>query len=250
VSPVRFHRLKLIARSPQHYLGYSEEQAVHLERGEAFHSVVLGGKRVTFYPGPVRRGKEYEAFAGANPGALILTRTEYDKVMPMAEAVLKHGLAMEVLAGKHEVEVAWSYLGRQCGSRIDCIGPEGAWVTELKSTRDASLGRFQWQALRMGWNAQLAFYGEAVRASGLGKPAAHFVVAVESAPPHVVAVRRLTDRALDQGRRAFRLWFERLLVCEASDHWPGYCEDIEDLDHPIEDDVGLVFPGDDDAEAA
>jgi len=254
MKPVRISRLKRMGQSPAHYRGAEDMDEYHLERGDAVHSIVLGGKKVVAYPGPVRRGKEFEAFRAAHPGEIILTKAEEAKANAMAEAVMRHGPAVEVLAGRAEVELDWKFLGRACQSHIDVLEPRGRHITELKTTRCAAKSAFEWQALKLGYNAQVAFYDEAVRSSGLGRPEAHYFVAVESAPPYVVAVRRLTDRALEQGRRAFRLWFERLLACEAADHWPGYCEAIEDHDNPVEDDLDLVFPAeandDDDAEAA
>jgi hypothetical protein len=59
---------------------------------------------------------------------------------------------------------------------------------------------------------------------------------------------RLTARALEQGQRSYRLWFERLLTCEAADAWPAYCESVVDLDVPDEE-TDLVF-GSSDAEVA
>lgn len=250
MKPVRLSRLKLIGRSPAHYKGAEDQDEYHLERGDGLHSVLLGGKKVMAYPGPVRRGKEYDAFVRDNPGALILTKTEEAKVSAMAAAVRRNPVAMSVLKGQHELEVDWTLLDRPCQSHIDVLGPGGRYITELKSAKSSKPLDMMWQAMKLGYNAQLAFYDEAVRTLGLGAPEAHYVVAVESAPPFVVTVLRLTDRALDQGRRAFRLWFERLLACEAADHWPGYCEAIEDLDLPVEDDVELVFPAADEEEAA
>lgn len=252
MKPVRISRLKRIGQSPAHYKGAEDMDEYHLERGDAVHSIVLGGRKVVAYPGPVRRGKEFDAFAAAHKGDIILTKAEEAKANAMAEAVLRNTNAVEVLAGITEVEIDWSLLGRRCQSHLDVLGPHGKHITELKTTKCAAKTAFEWQALKLGYNAQVAFYDEAVRSSGRGQPEAHYFVAVESAPPYVVAVRRLTDRALEQGRRAFRLWFERLLTCEAADHWPGYCEAIEDHDNPVEDEVELVFPAaaDDDAEAA
>ncbi|HYF25325.1 MAG TPA: hypothetical protein VD931_06265, partial [Baekduia sp.] len=50
---------------------------------------------------------------------------------------------------------------------------------------------------------------------------------------------RLTSRALEQGERLWRLWFERFQVCEQSGYWPAYAESVVDLDVP--DDVELTF---------
>lgn len=251
MKPVRISHLKQMGRSPAHWKGAEDSETYAMERGGALHSVLLGGKPVTFYPGPVRRGKEYDAFAKAHAGEIILTAGDYHKVTMMATSVRANPHAMNVLLGRHEVEVDWSFLGRACQSHVDVIGPDGRWVTELKSTNDASLNRSQWQALRMGWYTQLAFYDEAIRRANLGAPEAHYIVMVEQAPPYVVAVRRVTPRALLEGTKAWRLWFERLLACEAADHWPGYCEEIEAMDWPVEEDLDLVFPdAADDQEAA
>jgi PDDEXK-like domain of unknown function (DUF3799) len=245
-DPVRFSRLKAMAKSPMHYRAAVDKDTTALERGGALHAVVLGGAQVMAYPGPVRRGKEWDAFEAAHAGAIILTRTEYDKVMPMAEAVLACPLAAEVLKGRKEVELDWSFLGRECQSHVDLLSADWDWIAELKSCESADPVAFIWKAQRYHWPAQLAFYSEAVVQLGHRIPSAHLIVAVESAPPHPVTVLRLTDRALDQGRKAFRLWFERVLCCEAADEWPPYAQSVVDLDTP-NDEPDLVFG---DAEAA
>ena len=238
--PVRFTNLKLMALSPAHYLEAAQKDTGSMERGRALHSLVLGGAPVLAYPGKVRRGKEYDAFVAANTNAQVLTKSDYAKVEGMAASVRAHKVAMRVLAGQHEVELDWQFMGRKCQSHIDVVGGGGEWVTELKSAVSSNPDRFAWQSHRMAYNAQLAFYWEAVLQSGLGVPRDAFVVAVESSAPYVVTVMRLTGRALDLGRRSFRLWMERLLGCEAANEWPGYVQDIVPLDVP-EDEPDLVF---------
>lgn len=237
---VRFSRLKLMALSPAHYLEAAQRETYSKERGSALHSLVLGGKRVLAYPGKVRRGKEFDAFVAANTNAQILTKSDYARAEGMAASVRRHKRAMQVLAGQHEVELDWKFLGRDCQSHIDVIGGGGEWVCELKSAVSSQPDRFAWHAKKFAYNAQLAFYWEAVLQSGLGVPRDAFVVAVESAPPYVVTVMRLTGQALDLGRRSFRLWMERLLGCEAANEYPGYAQDIVPLDIP-DDDAPLVF---------
>jgi PDDEXK-like domain of unknown function (DUF3799) len=241
-APVRFTHLKLMALSAAHYLEAARKETGSMERGTALHSLVLGGKQVLAYPGKVRRGKEYDAFVAANTNAQILTASDYGRAAGMAEAVLRNRQAMEVLAGQHELEIDWTCLGRKCQSHLDVLGGGGQWITELKSAVSSNPDRFAWQSQRMAYNAQLAFYWEAVLQSGLGVPRDAYVVAVESSAPYVVTVMRLTARALDQGQRSFRLWLERLLGCEAANEWPGYAEGIVPLDVP-EDDAELVFGG-------
>ena len=243
MDPVRFSRLKLMSRSPAHYAAYEQEETASIEKGRALHALVLGGPRVVCYPGAVRRGKEYEAYAEKFSDALILNRSDYASAMGMAEAVKAHPRAMELLQGSPEVELDWSFLGRACQSHIDVVGSD--YLTELKSTRNCHPDRFKWQARQLGYHAQLAFYDEAVRFSG-SEPRAHYIVAVESSAPFVVTTLRLTDRMLDEGRRLVRLWMERLLACEAAGAWPGYCESTVDLDVP-EDDAELTFADEEEA---
>lgn len=237
---VHFSRLKLLSRSPAHYLAAQGKNTYAMERGSALHSLILGGAEVIAYPGKQRRGKDWESFKADHPGAIILTRTESSKTFAMAASVRSHKLAMSVLEGQHEVEVDWTFLGRDCQSHVDVIGAD--YVTELKSTADAQPDRFNWHARRMWYLAQLAFYDSAVRTKGLCQPKAHYIVAVESAPPFVVEVFKCTERAIEHGHKTIRLWFERLLSCESARTWPGYCQSIVPLDVPEEED-DLIYSG-------
>lgn len=239
--------LKLMGRSPAHYLGAVDRDEYYLERGTASHSLLLGGDRVIPYPGAVRRGKDWEAFEAANSDATILTKGEYEKVKNIADAVRRDPVASDLLGltGRddvaHELTIEWSYLGRPCSSRLDVVGRNR--VVELKVVADASPQRFMWQCVRMGWFAQLDFYNHAATAKGgYLRERDLYIVAVESAPPHVTACYRLDDSAIEHGRKSWRLWFERLLQCEEAKHFPGYCESIMRLSAPDEDDAGLVFP--------
>ena len=73
---------------------------------------------------------------------------------------------------------------------------------------------------------------------------------MESAPPHCVVVYDLSDEMLTMGRQRARALLEQLLVCEASDEWPGYAQSPIVLDVMEQDgDAGLDF-GDAEQEAA
>jgi hypothetical protein len=242
LEPVRFSNLKLMALSPAHYRAAADKETYAMERGRALHSLVLGGPRVIPYPGKTRQGKDWAAFQAANDDAQILTSGEYAKARGMADAVRANRHAMDLLEGQHEVEIDWHYLGRRCQSHIDVIGGGGRWVTELKSTVSSNPDRFAWQAQRMAYFGQLAFYMEALQQTNRSVPEDAYVVAVEAVPPFVVTVMRLTDKALEQGRKCMRLWMERLLGCEATGEWPGYVQGVVALDAP-EAELELDFGG-------
>lgn len=238
LDPVHFSRLKLIARSPLHYAtGYTEE-TMGMERGSAVHSLVLGGQPVIGWEeGRPRRGKDYEAFEADNPGALILTAKEFDKVHAIAESVKRSRVAMKALDGDHEVEASWRFGERECAGRMDAIPVDG--VTELKVSMTADPARFVWHALRQGWLAQDAWYLDGLAQKGRVLEVAR-IVAVEPVAPFAVTVFRLTPATLEQARRTYRAWFERLMVCEATNEWPPYAQNEVELDVP-DNDVALDF---------
>lgn len=243
-EPIHFSRLKYMAQSPAHY-----KYAVEHERpdtrsfrlGRAVHAALLGGPLVLVWEGSSsRRGAKFDAFKAEHPDAIILIESEMDVITEMIYAVRNNETAMELLDGTHELELEWSWLGRQCAGRIDAVGPNR--IVELKSDRCAEPGRFVRSGIRYGYHAQCWWYSNAVLQSGLGTAAESYVIAVESAPPYPVSVLCLTDRALDIGQRMCRAWMERLLTCEASNRWPEYFETIVPFDVP-DDEFTLTIEG-------
>lgn len=233
--PVRFHHLKAIGTKSPAYAQMvmrGEEQAptTAMQLGSGVDAILLGGKRVICYPGATRRGKEWEAFAADNADAEILSRGEYDKAMGMVAAVRANKDAMRLLDGKRQQRLLWHHGERLCQSTPDVYADD--FVTDLKTGQSSDPKRFTGQALRYCYNAQLAFYGEALRKLELSTVRDHYIVAVESSPPFPVTILRLTERAIEAGDRMWRGWFEQLRACEESDMWPGYVQSIVDLDVP------------------
>jgi hypothetical protein len=238
--PVRFSNLKMIAVSPAHYLAAVKKDTAAMQRGRVLHALVLGGPRVVCYPGKTRQGKVWEAFKAANDGAEILTAKPYAAARGMADSVLRHKEAMQVLEGRHEVEIDWTYMGRKCQSHVDNIGPGGTFIAELKSAVSSKPERFEWQAHKMAYGGQVAFYLEGVKAAGLGEPTDAYAVVVEPVEPYVVTVMRAQEDVLDLGRRCVRLWMEQLLACEAANQWPGYVQGIVPWHAPSQD-IDFIF---------
>lgn len=254
LEPLRHSALKKIAKSAWHYRNAAESEGTHLDKGSALHAVLLGGKRVTFYDrvtdsgkAAPRNGQHWERFQADNPDALILTRAEADQVSRMVKSVLTCPEAMRVLDGIKETTVYWEVMGRQCRGTPDVDG--GGYVTELKSSKDADPRKFMWDSLRYDYHGALAWYmdGLALQPKRKEMPEAAFIVCAETSGAPAV-VYRLPERALEAGRRRNRLLLERLLVCEASNEFPGYSQSVVELGFP-EDEPALIF-GDDQAEAA
>lgn len=239
--PVRFSRLKQMAKSALHYrdsLIFNRECGPY-RKGTALHSYLIGGAEVVIYNGRRdARIKAYQDFMAEHIGKTILIESEARDVMGMRDAIEKHDDAMLALRGTRERELEFSFGGRKCAARPDVF--TDLCVTELKTDRSSHPDRFAWRGRQYGYHAQLAWYLQAVRLSGLGKPQDATIVAVESTRPYPVTVLDLTRRALDQGERLCRLWFEELRGCEENDSWPGYAQGRVLFDVPDEEDDGFT----------
>lgn len=241
---VHFSTLKNMARSPAHYKYAADngtEASAAMNLGSAVHAIILeNGRGVAKFDGQRRTGRDWADFEAEHADEIILTAPEADVTFEMAAAIETHERAKALLEGDHEVPVEWTFSGRTCHTRLDVFRERG--ITELKTTTDAEPNRFQRTAERLGYFAQLAWCLNGVRTIYPRVPIEDaFIVAVETKPPYVVQTFQLTPHALDMGTRQWRLWFERMLVCEASGQWPGYQETDAVLDLP--DELDLVMGG-------
>lgn len=246
MKPVRFSHLKHMSRSAAHCRHAMEsgwEDTLAMRVGSGTHALLFD-QPVAIYPGKVRNGKAWEAFEEENAGRCILNQSEHAKAEAIADAIGCNRQAFDLLFGGdvvHEQTIIWDQLGRACSGTPDVRSDR--YIVDLKTTKCADPQRFTRDATFRSYHAQLAWYLDGVVASGLGTPSEAYIVAVESTPPHCVTVLRLTDNAIDQGRRQCRVWFERFLSCERDDVWPGYVESVVDFD--IETELELTGFDDD-----
>jgi hypothetical protein len=245
--PVRQSNLKRMARSPLHYLDglTTDHETRPMRVGFAVDARVFGATSVVVYDGE-RRGNAWKTFQAENDGRRIITRPEDADAEPIAAAIKKGTspqavMARKLLAGQHQVEIDWKYLGRDCQSHLDVLADRH--IADLKVTNDVDPGRFVRHAQRMGWVAQGAFYRMAARARGHVVDDV-YIVAVENKRPYDVLNVRITPEALAEADKQIRGWMERLLGCEATGEWPGQSQDVVDL-LPFQGDeeVSLLIDG-------
>jgi hypothetical protein len=239
LAPLRFTHLKAIGKSPLHYahaLTNGRTDSAPMRLGRIVHWNVLGGMpddeegRIVLWDG-TRSGNAWKAFAKENEGHEIVTPSEWEKAMAIADAVNADPIAASVLVGTKETQLKWRIGTRDCTSRPDVLNADTGVLVDLKTTTDASLSGLKRQAWKMAYHAQLSFYADAARYNGVDVCEV-YIVGVEVAAPYAVTTLRLTPRVLEEGRRMYRSWFERLMVCEASDDWPAYTRHVETFDVP------------------
>lgn len=243
--PIRFSALKQIALSPAHChdaIVAEREDTLAMRIGRGVHAMLFD-QPITVWEGPVRRGKAWDAFKAEHDGEEILNVSERDQSKRIADAVKSHEIASRLLFDGTRLEHRFDFrfMGRLCRATPDAFGSHH--LVDLKTHRRQDPERFVKSATFMAYHAQVAWYQESLRAASLSSADDVYIVAVESIRPFPVTVYKLSEGALDMGRRAFRLWFEQLLGCEQSNQWPAYAQDV--IPFHVEEPTVLVFPDED-----
>lgn len=239
LEPLRFSRLKKIAKSPAHYLDGADEDTGPLRKGSALHSLLLGNSEgVYVYKGTRnKKHKKYQEFLADKPeGAKIMSPKEMKDVDGMRRAIEKHPRALQLLNGVREQTIEWEMGGRACRGTPDVVHLHGGApdiLVELKSAQSAKQELFRWQCRKLGYHSQVDWYSNGLSRSTFYRPSLpreRYIVAVESTRPYPVVVYRVTDKDMTAGRKKWRYWFEQLLVCERTGVFPAYAESDVDLD--------------------
>lgn len=242
--PVRFSRLKRMSQSALHYhqaCQFDDDDTLSRRIGRGTHALLFGQPLTVWTKR--RQGKAWEAFEAEHDGEEILTEKEFAQSKATADAIRRDRIASALLFDGTQLEkrLTWKLDGRDCQGTPDAFAPKR--VIDLKTARTTEPDRFVRAATWMSYHAQLAWYQDGIELAGLPRPEECYIVAVESTAPHAVTTLRVTERALDLGRRLNKLWWERLLVCEQSNQWPGYSQSIVDFDIAEAGDFTLNIDG-------
>jgi len=239
---VHFSELKALRKSPAHYRHAIEESRTITRPmivGSVADGLVFGGRNVALYPGKVRNGKEWEAFKLSNEGKTLCIQSEYDDAKGAADAVLADPVARRLLDGcEYQRVMAWEAYGLECAAGVagerggfDAWHEKRGYILDLKVTASTQPEDFQRHAFKMQWHAQAAWYLDGAKALAIDVRD-FYLIGVEANPPHCVTVLHVTQEALDMGRKEIALWTEKLKACEAADAWPGYAQDVLQLEVP------------------
>lgn len=245
--PVRFSRLKHMSESPAHYWQACQddnESTIAMRFGRGFHALCLGTP-VHRWTGKNRNSNDYKEFVAAHPDTEVMTTKEWDVAHRMFESIQRHATARDLLFGKGSIleeTIEWHFGGRKCTSRPDSRRGTDILV-DLKSAQCGEPRKFNRDAVFRGYHSQFSFYCRAIADRFGAFPSESYCVVVEKKRPHVVTVLELPKETLDEGEKAWRLWFERLRVCEEANHWPGYTDAIQKFEVFDTGDLTLTIDG-------
>jgi len=140
--------------------------------------------------------------------------------------------------GDAEVSMFWrdEEFGIWCRGRCDYMTHFGGLPTivDVKKSADGSPEEFARSAFKYGYHRQDPWYREGwANLLGCDPGDIDFVFAVvEPEPPYLVATYRIAEEHAGLGREQNRVARQRYRDCVKSGIWPGYSEEIEDLELP------------------
>lgn len=241
IPALNWSLLKHAATSPRHFRywkTHTRPDTPQMALGRAVHTAVL--EPDSFPLGYVvwdgaRRGKDWIEFRDVNTaaGREILNADEYAKCLAIRDAVRSHPVAARILEGAAtEVTLQWTdeKTGLACKARADILN--GGTLGDLKTARTIDEREFAANAYRLGYFGQAAFYASGAEAVFGERPDGCCFIAVESDPPHDVAVYEIDDDSLYCAENEVRQLLNLVADCERTGKWPGRYEQRQILRAP------------------
>lgn len=138
-------------------------------------------------------------------GKSILTPKMMKSVLGMKESILSHPMAMEMLTGG-EAEYSYYATDPETGIEMKCRPDyhNGGALIDIKTTRDASYESFAREIGTRAYHVQAAHYVDTYNLSQGAKYKDFFFIAVEKEFPFAVAVYRLDESQVDEGRKGLK----------------------------------------------
>lgn len=203
-----------------------------LKMGNAFHSLLLEGKRnYVVKPDTYAFGKKWTrsaAYCAAwedKQTLPIVSAREIESLEGMVNAVHAHPELKPFMRGKSELSIFVDKNGNKLKCRIDVLpdDPE-APVIDFKKGRSADPAKFVKQIFDMKYYVSAAMYLDVLAAVDIHRKDFWFV-AVEQEPPYNISICRLPDRILsfvEFGRKEYRMAYRKLMEAIKNNHWPTY----------------------------
>lgn len=159
-----------------------------------------------------------------------------DEALRIRDAVMRHPEARRMLdpAGLL-VEQSFYWIdpvtGLLCRGRADGIRMDwGGVVVDLKSTEDASKAGFGRSCTKYLYDWQQAYYDEGISESCGWQPQAFFFVAVEKEPPYITKPWMINPAHVARAAEEVAEARAHYLRCKEAGDWPGYGDDVGELD--------------------
>jgi len=238
--------LDLIRKAPilfKHRRENPTPQTEAMRMGTLVHKIVLEpdsfGDEFVVVPKVDRRtaqGKsDWAAFEIASEGKDLVNQDEWEQLQAISRAVWAHPSAGRLLGELRDVEASifWTdpETGVECRCRPDGILNNGV-IVDVKTTKDAQPDEFLRSIVKYRYHVQAAYYGDGYQAVFGKAPKGFAFIAVEPAPPHLVAVYVASSEMVLRGRGAYQADLGTYARCVETGEWPGLSTEPIILDLP------------------
>lgn len=240
---------RIILDSPRAFFAYQtketeeQEEKSYFKLGTAVHMALLEQDlfKKFFVVSPKFSGegmyKSKEAWMSTlPPGALVLSKKEYEKLLRMVDSVLAHSDACLLL--KHGfAEISGYYpdpiTGIKCRFRPDKFNPIHMANIDIKTTRGKIDERsFANSIYSWKYHAQMAMYCDGIKAVTGKKVDFPAFLCIQSIAPFECALYIADDKMMSVGHQEYKRGLSILNECIKSNIWPGFQPKMQDISLP------------------
>lgn len=239
-------RLSMLLERPstyfKHYLAPEEDrepmtESKSLRTGNAVHVKVFEPELffeqyiVSLYK--TRTGKGFQEIVRENPDKIVLSKTEYDQVCRMSDALLSNPCARAYLDLRGEPEKSFYFKrnGIWLKTRPDYMTSDSTFCLDLKTTKSVGRRDFQKDSDKYKYPLSGAMMLSGVEAVRGIRPEAVVILAVENSGHKNpdVAVYYFTPDAIEYGELLLDEAIDTLKHCQKNNYWPAVSDKAEPL---------------------
>jgi len=248
VPAANWSSLKELRKSALHYkyaLENSKKETPSLLLGRAVHAAILEPETwhdaFAVRPDGIDRrtktGKEdYALFEAQSHGKAILTEDAKTLAWEIGRCVREHPLCAHFFSQSDsfkESTIVWTdaRTGLDCKARFDLCSRDHGLLVEIKTATSIGEREFSYQAWKLGYFHQLAFYAAGLKTLYGTEPDLR-IVAVESSPPHDVGVFVPCLDTMYAAEQDVADLLQHHLHCTKTGRWPGQHPNLTTLSAP------------------
>lgn len=162
-------------------------------------------------------------FEKANPDRVIVTQSEYDRMVAIVTSLHQNAQVMHCIGGRGPVEVSMVWVddetGLACKGRIDKLKQHLGLFGDLKTDRDVQ--KFDRHIVDRGYQIQAAFYQSGYMALA-GEVLTPWLAAVEKEDPFGCAAAPIDEALIEKGHGHMRRLLRAVAEANETGEFPSY----------------------------
>lgn len=230
--------VKMVAsKTLHHWRGHVRVDKPAFDLGTAVHAMLLEPELDLVVRGPdSRRGKDWTETVAKNEGKTVLPSGEYDEAKKMADSVMRHKIAGNMLNAPDLLcEASFICIEPDIAISVKCR-PDGLLrgsgvVFDIKTCQDASPRGFEKDLRNYGYDLQAAFYMHVLRLEGIHCPGFYFIC-VEKTAPYAVAIHTLSPEYLKHAHHRMMATLAQIAEAERTEEFTTGWPEINVIDLP------------------